>query len=65
MINLAPRTLEQLRAEIESLHVKIAAEEHRNQDFADELSTIKDSCVEKSDNIQKVGNLWEVDSYLI
>lgn len=50
---LAPQTIDQLRAEIEALHTKIRAEEHRNQDFADELNQIKESCVEKSDNIQK------------
>ncbi|KAI6183009.1 hypothetical protein M3Y97_00441600 [Aphelenchoides bicaudatus] len=49
----APQTIDQLRAEIETLHTKIRAEEHRNQDFADELNEIKESCIEKSDNIEK------------
>jgi hypothetical protein len=49
----APQTIDQLRSEIEALHTKIRAEEHRNQDFADELNQIKESCIEKSDNIQK------------
>lgn len=61
---LAPQTIDQLRSEIEALHMKIRAEEHRNQDVADELSKVKESSVEKSDNIQKVRLFNSLNKYV-